>query len=90
MTPEQVSDAVDELAARGYAGCPVVVSIHNIGMAYFGTVAVNKAGLLVVDGGRVFVRCEQVSALEVASNFIDRAGPHPGPKPDRGRPINRG
>ena len=66
MTREQASNAIDELAASGYAG-PVAVYLHNVGKAFFGTVAVNGDGLLVVDGGRVFVRCEQVSALEVAS-----------------------
>ena len=66
MTPEQASNAIDEMAARGYVG-PVTVYLHNVGKAFFGTVAVNDDGLLVVDGGRVFVRCEQVSAIEVSS-----------------------
>ena len=65
---EQAGDGLDELAARGYAG-PVTNYIHNIGKAFVGTVAVNDDGLLVVDGGRVFVRCEQVSAIEV-SGFV--------------------
>ena len=66
MTPEQASNAIDEMAERGYAG-PVAVYLHNVGKAFFGTVAVNDDGLLVVDGGRVFVRREQVSAIEVSS-----------------------
>jgi hypothetical protein len=66
MTREQASNAIDDLAESGYAG-PVAVYLNNIGKAFVGTVAVNDDGLLVVDGGRVFVRCEQVSALEVAS-----------------------
>ena len=65
MTCEQAAAAIDELASRGYTG-PVTIYIHNIGKAFVGTVAVNDVGLLVVDGGRVFVRCEQVSALEVS------------------------
>ena len=71
MTPEQASNAIDEMTERGYAG-PVAVYLHNVGKAFFGTVAVNGDGLLVVDGGRVFVRCEQVSALE-GSDFAIRS-----------------
>ena len=69
MTREQASNAIDELAERGYAG-PVAVYLNSVGKAFFGTVAVNDDGLLVVDGGRVFVRCEQVSAIEVSGFAI--------------------
>ena len=79
MTREQASNAVDELAASGYAGS-VAVYLNSVGKAFFGTVAVNDDGLLVVDGGRVFVRCEQVSAIEV-SDFAIRS---------QSKPINRG
>jgi hypothetical protein len=74
MAREQASNAVDELAASGYVG-PVAVCLNSVGKAFFGTVAVNDAGLLVVDGGRVFVRCEQVSAIEV-SDFAIRSPVH--------------
>ena len=57
LTREQASNAIDELAESGYAG-PVAVYLNNIGKAFFGTVVMNGDGLLVVDGGRVFVRCE--------------------------------
>ena len=79
MTPEQMSNAIDEMAASGYVG-PITVYIHNIGKAFVGTVAVNDVGLLVVDDGRVFIRCEQVTALEMF-DFAIRSQP---------KPINRG
>ena len=79
MTPEQLSNAIDEMAKSGYAGS-VAVYLNSVGKAFFGTVAVNDDGLLVVDGGRVFVRCEQVSAIEV-SDFAIRS---------QSKPINRG
>jgi hypothetical protein len=66
MTREQASNAIDEPAESGYAG-PVAVYLNSVGNAFVGTVVVNDVGLLVVDGGRVFVRCEQASAIEVAS-----------------------
>ena len=37
VTPEQASNAIDEMAERGYAG-PVTVYIHNVGKAFVGTV----------------------------------------------------
>ena len=36
MTREQASNAVDELAASGYAG-PVAVYLNSVGKAFFGT-----------------------------------------------------
>jgi hypothetical protein len=65
MTRDQAQHALTEIATRGNGSAPVAIYLNGRAVLH-GRVAYDEStGLLVVDDGRAYIRCEQCAAIEI-------------------------
>jgi hypothetical protein len=83
MTQKQARHALAAIASRGDSaqtnsaqhGAPVTVWLNSVGKAFSGRAQLDDSGLVVIDGGRVYIRAEQISVIEAAEPECSPSSP---------------